>query len=144
MASLVRLIKEDYRRRKKTAAQSKITDILKDIEANPAKFAVSSSLTDNRSWLHFASHQGAHTCVKKLLECDAEVNGRDNVSTSHFLLVPRLLMMAMQLERTPLHHAAFSTAEGAAETVEVLLDHGADPNSRDAVRGASCKCDVGV
>lgn len=57
MASLLKLIREDRRRRKKTSNQLKLEDTLADIIENPGKFAVASSLTDDRTWLHFAAQQ---------------------------------------------------------------------------------------
>jgi hypothetical protein len=57
MSSLLKLIKEDYRRRQLTAAELRLEDILRDIETNPVKFSVASSLTDDRQWIHFVAQQ---------------------------------------------------------------------------------------
>jgi len=79
MASLLKLIREDLSRRKRTSKELQLADTIADIEANPSKFAVASSLTDNRSWLHFAAQQSADTAVKLLLEHGADANARDVV-----------------------------------------------------------------
>ncbi len=79
MASLLKLIREDLRRRKKTAAQLKLEDTIKDIELQPGKFAAASSLTDRRTWLHFAAQQSAVTAVRLLLQHGADANARDLV-----------------------------------------------------------------
>ena len=81
-SSLLKLIKEDYRRRQLTAAEVRLEDILGDIEANPVKFTVASSLTDDRQWLHFVAQQGAPRPLRRLVECGADIHGRDAVRLS--------------------------------------------------------------
>ncbi len=78
-SSLLKLIKEDYRRRQLTAAEVRLEDILGDIEANPIKFTVASSLTDDRQWLHFVAQQGAPRPLRRLVESGADVHARDAV-----------------------------------------------------------------
>ena len=79
MSSLLKLIKEDYRRRQLTAAEVRLEDILTDIETNPVKFTVASSLTDDRQWLHFVAQQGAPRPLRRLIECGADIHARDAV-----------------------------------------------------------------
>lgn len=79
MSSLLKLIKEDYRRRQLNAAEQKLEDILKDIEENPVKFSVASSLTDERQWLHFVAQQGAPGPLRRLIEAGSDVHARDAV-----------------------------------------------------------------
>ncbi len=79
VSSLLKLIKEDYRRRQLTAAEVRLEDILGDIEANPVKFTVASSLTDDRQWLHFVAQQGAPRPLRRLVECGADIHARDAV-----------------------------------------------------------------
>lgn len=79
-ASLIKLLKEDRRRKKMSSDKVKMEDTLRDIQENPAKFAMASSLTDDRSWLHFAAQQASIPAVKALIENGADVNARDLVS----------------------------------------------------------------
>jgi hypothetical protein len=81
-SSLLKLIKEDYRRRQLTASEVRLEDILGDIEANPVKFTVASSLTDDRQWLHFVAQQGAPRPLRRLVENGADIHARDAVRPS--------------------------------------------------------------
>ena len=79
MASLFKLIKDDFRRRQMTGAELKLEDILQDIEKNPAQFTVASSLSDDRTWLHFTAQHGAPGPLQRLMECGSDVHARDAV-----------------------------------------------------------------
>ena len=87
MSSLLKLIKEDYRRRQLNAAELRLEDILKDIEENPVKFSVASSLTDDRQWIHFVAQQGAPVALRRLIECGSDIHARDAVSAVPALAV---------------------------------------------------------
>lgn len=115
MASLLKLVREDLRRKKQTSAALKLDDTIKDIIANPSKFATASSLTDNRTWLHFACQQCSPKAVELLLKHGADANARDII------------------ERTPLHHACFTRDPNAGAVVDLLLRAGAVPNALDCM-----------
>jgi hypothetical protein len=116
LPSVIQTIREDFRRKKRAQADAKVDEILRNIEHNPVKFAAASSLTDERTWLHFAAQHGGVKAVDKLLRAGSDVHARD------------------LLERTPLHHAAFSIdLEGSTECMELLITSGGDPNLQDAM-----------
>ena len=49
---------------------------------------------------------------------------------------PHPPLLGVQIERTPLHHAAFNKTDDGAECCRILLDAGAQPNAVDCVCAA--------
>lgn len=135
MSNLLKLVKDDYQRRKQEAAEQKVQQVIQGIIQNPAKFANASSLTDERTWLHFAAQQASPEAVAQLLECGADVHAVDLVRGAR-LQTRVWTLQVVQTERTALHHCAFTSSPLAARVIDLLVDFQGDPNVVDCVSAA--------
>jgi hypothetical protein len=89
--------------------------------------------------LHVAAFNGYNAIVLMLLKNGADPNAKDNVCRLLCLSIDEFTLYFFYLKdgMTPLHKAAW---EGHADTVQHLLDKGADRNALDNVGPESPKC----
>ena len=99
--------------------------------------------TQYQTALHCASKKGHHETVQLLLEKGADPNAQDMVSTANtetlhvhvqWNIQCQYTCSITQDQKTTLHYAI---DRGDHETVQLLLEKGADPNAQDWVSTAN-------
>ncbi|KAL7949484.1 ankyrin repeat-containing domain protein [Trichoderma barbatum] len=90
------------------------------------------------SWLQERDEIQQKTSIKLLLEYNADPNIKDHSGRTplHYAVEGQQSSVKLLIEvgsgRTPLHHAAYNGV--GREVIELLLEHGADPNAKDGRR----------
>lgn len=111
MSSIVAAVREDLRKKKLTKKELRVDEVTADIAANAAKYIDVCSLTDQRTWLHFASQVNLPLTRAPCCACPCAV----------------LCYAAVVVLRT--QHSAL-------KAVRALIGAGADVNARDLVGAA--------